>query len=207
MAACSSAQHGSGVASARGKLSAVPVQRTDLPEGWQAVGPATGADKQDQARFLACAHAPSTAGHVTQETQTAFHNGTIGISSHAQRMRAESDVTADRSFLVRSGADACYRAILRIQIAASLPPFTKVISVDFNISPAPRRYPANVVALGSGQARITHGKQTVTTYFTVAHIVGRRLEADVAFTAVSKSIEATLEQKVITLVARRAAAT
>lgn len=189
------------------KLATLPVQPSDLPTGWTSVPstPSTAGDAAKEAALVACVGGRSTvADHLTRSEKD-YQQGNNEISSNAQLMKTQDDVTSDTALLHSPKINSCYEQAARKSAAGALPAGATLDSVKFTVTTGANGGPRNVVAVGRGTLRVTAKGQTITVYEDVIFITGNRIEGEIDFTGLGAPIDSALEQHLTTAVANRIA--
>jgi hypothetical protein len=131
-----------------------------------------------------------------------FAQGDAHISSVARSFRSQNTVDAGTAALQSSKATRCFEQ----QFASfPLPAGSTFDLVSVNVTPGSAGGPANVVATGTGTARITVGGTTVEVYFSNTYIVGPLIAAGIDSFSAGAPIPTSLMDSLITAVASRAA--
>lgn len=194
-------------AGGQARLTAITLQRGDLPASWKAAPYASNpADAANQAMLVACVGAKNTAPDKTGDAHSpTFSQGPAVISSSATSFRFQADVNADVAILHNPKINSCYQTLARRQLTSSLPAGTTITGLTLAITPGAGQLPSNVVATGAGQVGITASGKSATIYLNVAFITGPRIGAEIDFTSVGQPIASAMRTSLITNVAGRAA--
>lgn len=104
-----------------------------------------------------------------------------------------------------STISACYQSLATKAVRTSLPAGATFVSADLKVLPTPAGAPKNVVALATGRIIVKVSGHTVTLYQTSAFITGRLIEAKVDLQGVDAPVAASTQERLIDLVAVRAA--
>jgi hypothetical protein len=195
--------------SATPRLTAIALQQADLPAGW--TGTPYMVDPGDAANDTAMAKC--TGGRDTDADESGeSHSPNYAlagatVSSQASSFRTADDLTADVATLHSAKISGCFDALLRAEVAASLPAGTTVNAVAITITPtAAGAAPSNVVATGSGTVTVTSSGLKLGVFLNVAFITGPSIEAELDFENLGQPVPAAVQTALIAKVAARAAA-
>ncbi len=192
----------------RAQLKKIVLQPSDRPTGWKATPyePDPSGDAAFNAALMKCVGARNTdTDKVAEAHSDDFELGDASISSSASSYRSQSTVDADVATLHSPKLSSCYEQAVKNRLAASLPTGSTVESVSIKITPGSAGGPANVVATGTGTAKISVSGQPATLYSTVAFITGPMIEAEVDTANVGTPVPASVVNTQVTSVAARAA--
>jgi hypothetical protein len=186
-------------------LSRIPLRQSDLPVGWQA-HPSTRNDDSNglDSRLRACAGQLPTEHGLASADSPDFSQGEATISSTATRYRTQAVVDSDVRLLRSKRTNVCLNRYFGQFVAQSAPAGVTVSDASFHIDAHPGG-PANLVGLGSGSLTITGPGGSIRTWIDVAFIAGPRIEAGVTFIGFGLPIDHALRDRLIAVVASRAA--
>jgi hypothetical protein len=187
------------------QLKKIVLQQSDLPAGWKAtpyeVDPSTEAAAD--ADLMKCVGARNTyRDRVARADSDEFTLGDASIRSSAISYRSQSAVDADVAMLHNPKIALCYEQVLK-ELAASSG--VMIESMSIKITPGWAGGPANVVATGTGIAKVSGNGQQAPTYTTVAFITGPLIEAEVDADNIGKPVPASRVNALVASVAARAA--
>jgi hypothetical protein len=189
------------------QLRAIVVQPGDLPPGWKPSPPTPSSDpKTDSATFAQCMGAldtfPDAAALAFSQN---FSNGSSVVSSGATSFKSAVDVQLDAASLLNPLASDCFAKVGKARMTAQLPKAVTVKSITLKITPGTAGGPANVVATASGTLVFTTTGHQLTLKNEVVFLVGRRIEAQIAFFTTGGTFPAQVKADVIKKVAARVA--
>jgi len=189
------------------QLRAIVVHAEDLPGDWKASPPSPSSDPRiDSAAFAQCMGAldtlPDAAALAFSQN---FSNGSSVISSGATSFKSAVDVQADAASLINPMASQCFAKVGKARMASRLPKAVTVKSLTLNITPGANGGPPSVIATASGTFVLTTAGHQLTLRNEVVFLVGRRIEAQIAFFSTGASFPAQVKADVIKKVAARVA--
>ena len=190
------------------QLKKIVLQASDRPAGWKATPyePDPSGDAAFNAALMKCVGARNTdSDKVAEAHSDDFELIDASISSSASSYRSQSAVDADVATLHSPKLSSCYGQAVKNRLAASLPAGSTIESVSIKITPGSAGGPANVVATGTGTAKISVDGHPATLYSTVAFITGPLIEAEVDTANVGTPVPASAVNAQVTSVAARAA--
>jgi hypothetical protein len=195
------------------QLAKIVLQPADFPAGWQHTpyqsDPGDAAtEAAADAENAKCLGVPnSNLDKVAEANSDDFAQGDAQISSSADSYRSQSAVDADIAGLHNSKASTCFEQQFTKLFASSgvLPAGATFESVSVKITPGSAAGPANVVATGTGTAKITVSGTPVVVYFSRAFIAGPLIEAGVDAFSPGTPVPASVMDPLVAAVANRAA--
>lgn len=189
-------------------LQSIVLQTSDLPPGYK--GSPYVADptsKATDAKMTKCLGVKDNSADKTGEANSQdFALRDVVISSKATGFKSQADVDSDVAALTGTKSSGCFKALFKEQVAMSLPPGSKVKSIDITIKPGNAGGPNNVVATGTGKIAVTVQGQTLELFVGAAFVTGRQIEAEIDFMNVGSPVPADVQSALIAKVASRTAA-
>jgi hypothetical protein len=189
------------------QVRAIVVQPSDLPADWKASPPSPSSDPRiDSAAFARCMGAldtlPDAAALAFSQN---FSNGSAVVSSGATSFRSAVDVQADAASLINPMASDCFAKVGKARMASRLPKAVTVKSLTLKITPGAGGGPPSVIATASGTFVLSTAGHQLTLKNEVVFLVGRRIEAQIAFFTTGAAFPAQVKAEVIKRVAARVA--
>ncbi|HTC68166.1 MAG TPA: hypothetical protein VK662_01235 [Acidothermaceae bacterium] len=188
------------------RLTAIGLQRADLPAGWKASAPDPDPDAAATSAELAqCAggvdNYPDETGDSTSDD---YSLGNATISSDVISFRSQADVADDVAIMKSPNVDACYVKFAENDV--SIPAGASLDSVSFLIVPGSAGGPSNVVGNGAATLEVSGSGGDVGLYDNMVLITGPSIEAEVDFSNVGSPVPAKVRAAVTAKVAARVAA-
>lgn len=186
-------------------LSAILLQPSDLP-GWTLVSNNSNTNATpDPSQIGACKGLRKGSPGGGPSAATGFSNGSYGIQSTAQSKPSQSAIAADVAMLRDPRLNACLHKIGSRVFAHSLPAGVQLESARFRIIPNENGTPANLVATLSGTFVLSEGNRILNLYLDLAFISGHHVESTVEFIGAGAPVDQALRDKLMRIVAQRAA--
>ncbi len=188
-------------------LAAIVLHQGEMPAGWKGTPyHADPSDSADQAALVACVGGRNTAPDKTAEANSDdFTLANATISSNATAYKSQADVASDAALLKSPKLQACYQTLLTRELRTTLPAGATIDKVTFKLLPRTTGEPANVAAQAAARINVTINGKSVKVYVNVAFITGKLIEAEVDSENLGSPVPAGLRNKLVALVAMRAA--
>jgi hypothetical protein len=189
------------------QMRAIVVQPSDLPANWKASPASPSSDPRiDSAALARCMGTldtlPDAAALAFSQN---FSDGSSIVSSEATSFRSAVDVQADAASLINPMASDCLAKVGKVRLPLSLPKAVTVKSLTLKITPGSGGGPPNVIATATGTFVLTTVGHQLTLKNEVVFLVGRRIEAQIAFFTTGAPFPAQVKAEVIRKVAARVA--
>jgi len=189
------------------RLTAIALQRADLPAGWVGTPPDPNpAQAAEDAALATCVGGKDTFPDETGESDSDDYSlDNASISSSAASFQSPADLTSDIANLKSSKIDTCYKQLAVSELGA-LPAGATLDNAEIDVTPGTGGGPSNVVATATGRIEVTVSGQLVAFYLNIAFITGPSIEAEVDFFNIGTPVPTALRASLIAKVAARAGA-
>jgi hypothetical protein len=188
------------------RLTAIGLQRADLPASWKVSAP----DPDPEAAANSAELAQCTGGVDNYPDETGdsssddYSLGNATISSDVSSFRSQADVADDVAIIKSPSVNACY--VKFAENETTIPEGVSLDSASFLIVPGSAGGPSNVVATGAGTLEVSGSGPDVGLYVNTVLITGPSIEAEIDFSDVGAPVPAKVRAAVTAKVAARVAA-
>jgi hypothetical protein len=203
------AVHHGARAVAKARLRRIVLTRHDVPRSWLSTphqdSSSSGFDGTQEARILRCMGLHKIAFHGVASVHSAdFRRGATRFFSRATRYASERDVRYDVRALRSHKFGICFQRLFRSYLRQITPAGVSIRSANVGFQRPTGHAPRNLV--GTMVLRVTAvGTQRVTAGMSIAVITGPRLEVELETASVNSRMPARLRDRLIAVLARRAA--